>query len=282
MTHIFTENNIDVLYRSIIEHVLKDGAQVNARGLSFKELLFPHIILTHPRARIVENEIRKISKKFLLAEFIWMMSGQDSLDMIGKYNKNISQFSDDGKCLHGAYGPRLRSWRNSIDQLWSCLRRLKDDSGSRQAVMIILDPGIDFTVKTKDVPCNDLLQFFIRDNKLYLGCYVRSNDINWGFPYDLFHWTMLQELFASILGIEVGEYHHMVGSLHIYDRDAELMKNCLESNAVSQKMKKMPPTKDLEILDTLRYWEEQYRVYGKKAQENHLDAYWRALLGLLY
>src|SRR5690606_15442205 len=38
-----------------------------------------------------------------------------------------------------------------------------------------------------------------------------------GMPYDLFFYTVLHELVAGWLGAELGDFHHHVGSLHIYE-----------------------------------------------------------------
>lgn len=279
-------NNIDDLYASAINEVITRGTQVTARGLTFKEVLFQHLVLTNPRARVVQNPARKLSQRFMIGEFIWIMSGRNDLEMISHYSKNYSQFSDDGIILHGAYGPRLRSWQKGVDQLKSCLERLKNDSGTRQAVIIILDPSIDFTVKTKDVPCNDLLQFFIRDNKLHCSCYVRSNDLHWGLPYDIFYWTMLQELYASILDVELGEYHHFIGSMHIYDKDYEKMDKILDKakSFVHVSMAKMPKEKNLFILNILSFIEEEIRTKNNKESllsSILVSSYWKGLLQLL-
>lgn len=280
-------DNIDDLYKKSIVEILSQYSIVEARGLKFKEVLFPHLILTNPRARIIQNSARKISKKFMMAEFIWIMSGSEDVEMISHYNKNIVQFSDDEKVFHGAYGPRLRMWEYTenydhkyYDQLSGCLEKLKNDHGTRQAVMIILNPGIDFTVKTKDIPCNDLLQFFIRDNKLHMSCYVRSNDLNWGFPYDVFHWTMLQELYAGILGVELGEYHHIAGSFHIYDKDLEKMDLISRCQVNQIEMPKMPKYTDLHILTTLNNFEKEIRIYQKPIIKV-FDSYWTELLSWL-
>ena len=48
---------------------------------------------------------------------------------------------------------------------------------------------------------------------------MRSNDICKGFPYDVFQFTMLQLKMAKELGIEVGNYRHICGSLHCYEPD---------------------------------------------------------------
>ena len=47
----------------------------------------------------------------------------------------------------------------------------------------------------------------------------RSNDIWMGVPYDMFSFCFLQVKMAMELGVEVGEYTHYAGSLHMYQRD---------------------------------------------------------------
>ena len=50
---------------------------------------------------------------------------------------------------------------------------------------------------------------------------MRSNDVWWGLPYDVFQFTQLQLTLARLLDVAPGEYTHMVGSLHAYERDAD-------------------------------------------------------------
>ena len=48
---------------------------------------------------------------------------------------------------------------------------------------------------------------------------MRSNDLWLGFPYDVFQFTCMQVLMSMELGIELGSYTHIAGSLHMYKRD---------------------------------------------------------------
>jgi thymidylate synthase len=274
---MYQSNNIDDLYKMIIGAVIGRGEQVTARGLDFKEIRFETFVLTNPRARIVQNPARKLSKKFMAAEFIWIMSGQDSVDMIGHYNSRMKDFSDDGVSLHGAYGPRLRHWNlqhGDVDQLQNCMARLKADLYTRQAVMVILDPAIDFTVKTKDVPCNDLLHFMYRDGKLDLMTYVRSNDLFLGFPYDVQHWCLLQEMFASVLNVPLGNYYHIVGSMHIYNKDMDKMAKIMNTPVDHIPMEPMPKLENLSIINELSSIEKDYRC-TKILDLHTLNQFWQ-------
>ncbi len=179
----------------------------------------------NPRDRVIFNKERNINFSFMVAEWLWIMSGSDDVKMISHYNSKIADYSDDGKTMHGAYGKRILR----KDQLSNVIEKLREDNDSRQALMIIFEPE-DVTLETKDVPCTILFQFFIRDNKLHMVTYMRSNDVLLGLPYDLFNFTMIQEYvltllreesgdFSALGGLGMGTYTHTVGSLHIYERD---------------------------------------------------------------
>src|SRR5690606_23041711 len=53
-------------------------------------------------------------------------------------------------------------------------------------------------------------------NKLHMITSMRSNDFIFGFQYDVVMFTMLQETIANSLGIDVGNYIHNAGSMHVY------------------------------------------------------------------
>ncbi|PSK64846.1 Thymidylate synthase 1 [Micromonospora sp. MH33] len=108
----------------------------------------------------------------------------------------------------------MRHWRG-VDQLDHVRRLLKRDPDSRQAVIQLYDPQRD-TRGHRDVPCTLNHRFFIRHGRLEMHTTMRSNDVWLGLPYDLFTATMLHELLAGWLGVELGTYHHHVDSLHVY------------------------------------------------------------------
>jgi thymidylate synthase len=58
---------------------------------------------------------------------------------------------------------------------------------------------------------------------------MRSNDVWLGLPYDVFTATILHELMAGWLGADLGEYHHHVDSLHVYERDLDKAVTVLDT-----------------------------------------------------
>jgi thymidylate synthase len=156
---------------------------------------------------------RRLNPAFAVAEALWILSGSDD-PWIFAYNRSLAQYADDGR-LRGAYGPRMRRWRGEVDQLVHVRDLLQRDPDSRQAVIQLYDPHLD-TRGNRDVPCTLNYRFFLREGRLDMHTTMRSNDIWLGLPYDVFTATILHEIMADWLSVELGTYHHHVDSLHLY------------------------------------------------------------------
>jgi thymidylate synthase len=197
--------------------VLRDGAPVAPRGLATREILGVNLCLTEPRRRLVDlPPVRMLNVAFAAAETVWILSGSDER-WIHQYNRRLAQYADNGH-LAGAYRPRLRRWGGTVDQLDQVRRLLAADPDSRRAVIQLFDPGRDLP-GGKDVPCTLGWRFYLRAGRLHMHSTMRSQDLWLGFCYDVFAATVLQELLAGWLRVEVGEYHHHVDSLHLYATD---------------------------------------------------------------
>ena len=144
------------------------------------------------------------------------MSGNNELKEIQKYTKGWDRMSDDGVHVNSNYGWCIRH-KFGFDQ-WEYIKNmLKEHPETRQAIIHIKSAD---NKESKDVNCTISLQFFIRDGKLYCTAYMRSNDIWLGYPYDVFQFTNMQILLSMELGLELGTYTHIAGSLHLYERNA--------------------------------------------------------------
>jgi thymidylate synthase len=214
---------------------------------------------------------------FATGEFLWYYAGKNDLATMLYYNKRMKDFSDDGKTLNSAYGYRMFTEGYNVEGVksnqWSSVEEmLLEDPDSRRAVLTINRPQdiVDAvsSKRSKDVPCTLSLQFFIRKNRLHLHVLMRSNDVWWGLPYDVFSFTLLQEVMLRSLqqqgmkNLRLGEYHHSAGSMHLYERDWKSAKKVVEElgcvpevmlNDVTTKHKLgvMKPLRDLWCLSDL-------------------------------
>lgn len=168
-----------------------------------------------PTKNILNSDVRKLSMRYAIGELLWYLSGNNSLKEIQKYTKNWDRMSDNGETVNSNYGYCIKN-KFDFDQ-WEYVKNLlKKDPNTRQAVIHIKTAD---NKESKDVNCTVCLQFFIRHDKLYLTVYMRSNDIWLGFPYDVFQFTCMQILMSMQLGIGLGTYTHVAGSLHLYKRN---------------------------------------------------------------
>ena len=207
------------LYAAVCEHVLRHGRPTQPRGMATTEVLGAHLCLTNPRRRFVDlPPARVLNPAFAVAEALWILSGSED-PWIFTFNRSLARYADNGR-LQAAYGPRMRRWRGEVDQLAHVRELLARDPDSRQAIVQLYDPQRD-TLGHRDVPCTLNYRFFVRHGRLQMHTTMRSNDVWLGLPYDLFTATLLHELMAGWLGVELGDYHHHVDSLHLYAQHTE-------------------------------------------------------------
>jgi len=193
-----------------LEHLIKYGKSEAPRGMPTKAIYDQQLIF-NPRKPVVMPIGRKLSYRFMLAEAYWILTGDDTVAGIEKYNKNIAQFSDDGVKFFGAYGPKV------IAQAEYVVNTLRRDKDSRQAIISIWR---DSPPPTKDVPCTIMVQFRVDSiNRLHSHVVMRSSDVWLGLPYDVFNFSMLMHMVASSLGVEVGNLRYTLLNTHLYERN---------------------------------------------------------------
>ena len=223
--------NVNDALPDLAGYVLGGGEVGSRDGSRVKERLHETVTLTEPRSRYMLLPQRKASLPAQIAETMWVLSGQNDVDWLSTYLPRAPQFSDDGEVWRGGYGPRLRSAGEALlDQVDYVVELLKGDPLTRRAVIQIYNADID-SQPGKDIPCNDFITFQSRLGKLHMHVFVRSNDLVWGWSgINTFEWSVLQEVIASILGIEVGHLTFATSSLHIYDRHWKKMRDLSDSH----------------------------------------------------
>lgn len=198
-----------------------DGAkriQDSRDGLVVDEIINAVTVIKDPTRCIMKNNIRKMPMRYAVGELLWYLSGNNKLSAIQKFTKAWDRMSDDGEHVNSNYGYCLMH-KFGFNQIEQALIQLRDNPNSRQVVLHIKEARNLIDNPTKDLNCTVCLQLFIREGKLYMTTYMRSNDLWMGFPYDVFQFTCLQILLAMELDVELGTYTHVAGSLHLYERD---------------------------------------------------------------
>jgi thymidylate synthase len=238
------------------------------------------LVLENPRARLSTSESR--GKIFsALGELLWYLSGSNETKHITYYIKQYKKDSELDGTIHGAYGPRLIR-PDGVNQLKNIIALLRNKPTSRRAVVQLFSAD-DLVGTYADVPCTCTIQFLARGKKLDAIVHMRSNDAYWGLPHDVFAFTMIQELIARSLDLELGEYRHFVGSLHIYDEFLPQAKAYVNEGWQGRSaMPAMPKGDQFNDLARLLKFEKATRT-SRRAPSSVPDMpkYWKDLATLL-
>jgi hypothetical protein len=211
--------SMDDGYRRLC-NLAMSSAEAHPRGHQCRELRPFHFTLTDPTRALYTGSSRRLNYRFFAIETLQYIAGwghhSEHSKLLCAANPNVRQFiNPNTDTFDGAYGPRLRRGLGDV------YHALSKDPWSRQAVASIWSPGIP--QNSLDVPCTLSLQFYreMAQNfeckpQLGLIATMRSNDLNWGTPYDVAAFCAIQCAMARCLGWQLGSYHHQVGSLHVY------------------------------------------------------------------
>lgn len=276
----FEAETLDDLLMRVYRALLQKGHTVQSSRGDNLELRGIVLRLKDPRSRLSRTD-RKGTVFSCLGETLWYLAGGNATSHISYY---ISQYKDEdehGK-IYGGYGPRLFKADGHINQIRNIISLLREKISTRQAV-IQLFAAKDLVEKHKDIPCTCTIQFLAREGKLHTITHMRSNDAYKGLPHDVFAFTMLQEIIARTLNLELGEYIHSVSSLHLYDDDKE--KACSYIGEAWQDRVPMPPMpagdpwKSIRLMLSLEKKIRTDKIV--KASQSKLHDYWKDLVRLL-
>jgi len=159
---------------------------------------------------------------------------------------------------------------------------LKASPYSRRAVIQLFDAS-DIGARRKEIPCTCTLQFVIRNQRLQMITSMRSNDAFLGLPHDVFTFTMLQEIIARELGVELGPYRHFVGSMHLYDDHREKATRFVGEGwqVTNTAMPPMPIGNPWAQIKKVLQAEKSIRRNRVGSRDPHVDGYWGDLIRLL-
>lgn len=196
-----------VSYEGIVDIIAREGERSAPRGEPTTELLNVGI----STSSIVLVGRKKLNVRLAILEATMMCGGIFDIEAIRAVapNANIELYK-----FQSDYGPRIYEQMIHVD------KTLRDDPMSRRAVVYLNNrdtPGYDCA-------CTSSIQFLVRNQLLETIVSMRSWDIVYGFPMDVFAFGFLQQLLAASLNVGVGGLFINAGSLHLYEKTEYLAK----------------------------------------------------------
>ena len=171
-----------------------------------------------PTQKVITSPKRKFNQDYAEYEWEWYRKGDRDAKEIGERAKIWNQMMVPGTTeVNSNYG---YFW-NYNDQLNRVVNDLKLNKETRRAIIVhyILH---ELDRYKYDTPCNDVLNFYIKDGKLELTIFARSIDLVFGFCNDQYTFAKLMEHVSYRIGYPVGGMHWFITNLHIYPRHYDM------------------------------------------------------------
>lgn len=179
---------------------------------------------------------KKLAWRAVVSELLWMLEGSNderrlceilhgtrdnNKTTIWTANATAEYWIDHATFLGDCgriYGKQMRDWRTfdgeSIDQIQNLINGIKSNPNNRRHIIVNYNPGeID---KMCLPPCHAMCQFDVTDGVLSCQLYQRSADLLLGVPFNIASYSLLTHMIAQVCGLEVGEFVHTFGDLHLY------------------------------------------------------------------
>jgi len=146
-------------------------------------------------------------------------------DFIGKI-KDDSKFAKIWGELGPVYGVQWRHWKDEdgheIDQIARLIDQIKNNPDSRRIIVSAWNASkIDEMAKSGLPPCHTMFQFYVSNGKLSCQLYQRSADVFLGVPFNIASYALLTMMVAKVTGLQLGDFVHTFGDVHIYKNHLE-------------------------------------------------------------
>lgn len=218
--------------------------ETSPRGMKIRECIDVAVKISDPTSNLFKCQDKKLTMPtgYTKKEICLYLNGYNKADLFAKASLFWDTIKNQDGTINSAYGnlifnPSLLDGRSQFDWAYDSLVADKD---SRQALMRYNNTCHQYN-GNKDLPCTFIQIFHIRNNKLMSTVMMRSNDIVSGMVHDipsftLFQWLMYLKLKANKYpDLEIGEYVHIANSLHLYERDFELIENRIKTGIEENK-----------------------------------------------
>src|SRR5213592_203664 len=185
---------------------------------------------------------KKVPFRWVAEELFWFLSGStDEGDLRARgvdiwdewaTAEQTAKFGRKEGDLGPVYGYLWRSFggdypqTNGVDQIARLIREIETNPNSRRLIVTGWDPRVCDYVALP--PCHTLFQFNVEHGKtLHCQLYQRSADAFLGVPFNISSYALLTHLVAHVCGLEVGDFIHTFGDLHIYQNHLEQVNELL-------------------------------------------------------
>ena len=214
-------NFFEKVWKELLNEVIYNGKYTYKDDSKIKEVIGVHKQIKNPYSNSIINisadKFASYVKKGIFDIAEYPIKGEALFDYITSLDDEHQIYLDDGGFIY-TYSERLQNY-NDINQLDVIINRLNKNINSNRAIAVTYNPMVD--MNRQDIPCLQLIQALVRNDKLILSVYFRSNDLYGAFPSNIMFLTYLGMKIANELRVQFDYIDYHCSSLHIYETDYE-------------------------------------------------------------
>jgi len=231
-------------YHDLLKHILENGTEKTDRTGTGTKSVFGYQMRFDLSEGFPMVTTKKVHLKSIIYELLWFLKGDTNINYLTENGVRIwNEWADDNGDLGPVYGHQWRNWNSEgIDQIKEVIHTLKNNPDSRRMLISAWNPSVmpdtskPFAENVANgkaalPPCHAFFQFYVADNKLSCQLYQRSADVFLGVPFNIASYALLTLMVAQVCGLEVGDFVHTFGDVHIYSNhreqvDLQLSRDC--------------------------------------------------------
>ena len=239
-----TGNKAMKQYQDLLRHILATGREKGDRTGTGTISTFGYQMRFDLREGFPLLTTKKLHLKSIIYELLWFLRGDTNVHYLQEHGVRIwNEWAREDGDLGPIYGYQWRSWPDyqggHIDQIQQIIDQLRRDPDSRR--MLVSAWNVAQLDQMALAPCHCLMQFYVAEGRLSLQLYQRSADVFLGVPFNIASYALLLMMIAQVTGLEVEDFVHTFGDVHIYRNHLEQVELQLERTPKTLPQMKLNP-----------------------------------------
>jgi len=253
-------NNADQQYLDLCKKILDEGIdRPNRTGIDTRSLFGSQMRFDLSKS-FPALTTKKLFFNSVKSELLWFLEGSSDERRLAEihYGKDRKELQDKTTIWSGnanadwwqkhalfsgdlgrIYGVQWRKWRQfktdgtfqEIDQIARLIEKIKHNPDDRRMIINAWNVADVDASPVALPPCHVFSQYYVADGKLSCHMYQRSADFFLGVPFNIASYSLLTHMLAQVCGLEIGDFIHSFGDVHIYHNHFE---------QVSEQLKRKP------------------------------------------
>ena len=214
-------------YHDLLKHILEKGTDKTDRTGTGTKSVFGYQMRFDLAKGFPLVTTKKVHLRSIIHELLWFLKGETNIAYLKDNGVSIwDEWADSEGELGPVYGKQWRRWEGKngqvVDQIASLVQEIKNNPDSRR--LIVSAWNVAELPQMALMPCHSLFQFYVADGRLSCQLYQRSADVFLGVPFNIASYALLTHMIAQVCQLELGDFVHTFGDVHIYSNHFEQVK----------------------------------------------------------